>query len=701
MDERDLLVGRYSEIFSLARNSREIEMVLDKKIEILDELYENGILSAFIERKKGIVFRENGLTSEEAASFSKLAKQSYLEIQKAALYNLDEPEQAKKWIATLTPYLNNPYLSIDNFTNSGISLVENPLESVIEELENKKYTELKTNVVTEEDKKHNQIVNAYNMIKKFNLKTADKAIIDKQLEIIKTVVENQEMISIIQNLTDYKKATTQIEEYKSKILHKGAMQTILDILEKHTYHVSQEIPLHNYEEPGMEPHSFGMTIEQLEHNYVCAMYHEIANYGLLIEPLKEQIDKQDLILSKVTEMDEVKEYLEKMEIRTNNSTFKGNDLSQEEINDITSTKKIALPSFIERFINRVSKNQETNEILSEDEKQIKQKLEDLETANYTSFAYLLRDLKKYINNPQNPLNLSDGTNIIEEVLNKAETLELISKSATDIIKENPNTTASLIHYAKNQVSDLIEYGCFLTSYCNDIIKKNGINLDTFKQEQKVEVEEDNLQLPSIRIDTKEFLESVIQPVDLQREKDVKVMKKTMNNQEKENMEIVEETVNIESRPNVVLNNQVDLNMTDIIKKITKPGMFQTAEENKLIQDLWKVKNNPTEDLINEVSENLANLYPTQTKEIISEAWNQYVSQFKPQVESEKEITIEQSDVESEKIEKEEQKETTLQTQTTTEILEQLIEMNNTILEQTGFEKGTEIANIQEEIEKLT
>ena len=700
MDDRDILVGRYSEIFDLARNSREIEIILDKKIEILDELYENGILSAFINRKNGNIFRENGLTSEETAEFSKLAKESYLEIQKAALYNLEEPEQAKRWISALTPYLNNPYLSIDSFTHSGIPSLENPLESVLEELESKNYTELKAKIITEEDKKHNQIVNAYNIIKKFDFKTADKAIIDKQLEIIKPVVENQEIISIVQNIKDYKDAATNIEEYKSRILHKGAMQTILDILEKNTYHISQEIPLYNYEEPGMEPHSFGMTIEQLEHNYVCAMYHEIANYGLLIEPLKEQIDKQQLVLSKVTEMEEVQEYLDKMEIRTNYTTFSDDDLSVEEIEQVTNNKKIALPSFIERFISKVSKPTKVVDVLTDDEKVVKQKLEDMKTANYTSFAYLLRDLKKYINNPKNTLNLTDGTNVIEEILNKAESLNLTKKSAIEIIKDNPNDNASLIHYAKNQISDLIEYGCFLTSYCNDIIKKNGINLDTFKQEPNVEVEESELQLPSIKIDTKEFLESIIESSNLQKENDVKVMKKVMAKQEKEN-------TNIETKSNTVLNNQIELNMTDIIKKITKPGMVQTDEENKLIQDLWKVKNDPTEEMIKEVSEKLENLYPTQTKEVILEAWNGYISQFQVKEDEKSQEPINERISEEEKAEIEEQQaEETIvldkkEDTTTTEILAELININNTILEETGFEKGREIAYIQDEIERLT
>lgn len=697
MDKRDEFIEKYGDDFNLMANTRKIEMKLDKNIEILNEFKKKGITSLFLSRKNGNIFREDAITSQETQELSKIAKEAYVDIKKAALYDISNPIETQKWLNTLAPYLNNYNLDLDYFIHFGIPNLDNLFSDIVEELESKGYDELRTSVVTEEDKEHNKVVNAYNLIKNFNFKTASKEMVDQQLEIIKDHVSDQEMITLIQNISDYQKVEKKLAEYSSMLINKGATNTILNILKEYGYDKQKEgKEIKDREEPE-QTKDYGMTEEDLEHNYIFAMYKQIETYGFLIEPLKEQLDKQEILLNKVMEMSEIQDYKNKMEERTNKSTFNGNELSEKDIDEITlPSKKIALPAFLERIINKFSKQEETNEVLSNDEKVIKQKLEDLSTVNYDVFAYQLRDFKNYINNYNKPLNLSDGTNVIEEILNKAKKLELTTKEANEIIKKNPKYNPTLIHYAKNQMEDLIEYGCFLTSYCNDVIKKNGINLDTFKQEKTDTLEEINntndLQLPAIKIDTKEFLESVIQPSNNIENSDEKVLKKAKKSIKKSGS-TQEKSTNNENIEVPKLNSAVKINMTELIQKLIQPGMTQTDEENEIIQELWKINGSSDIEAIKEMAEKIDKLSPTLAKEIIQKTWEDSISNSNSQKEDEMNTTTENPEVTKE--------EKHISHMSTTQILNELVQKNNEIIDKLGIQRGIRIVEIQDEIEKLT
>lgn len=697
MDKRDEFVAEYEKDFNLMANTRKIEMKLDKNIEILNEFKKKGITSLFLSRKNGNIFRENAITSQEKQELSKIAKQAYIDIKKAALYNINNPLEAEKWLNILAPYLNNYNLDLDYFIHFGIPDLENPLSNIIEELENKGYDELRTSVVTEDDKEHNKVVNAYNLIKNFNFKTANKKVIDQQLEMVKSYVSDKGTINLIQSIPDYQKVDEKLEKYNSMLINQGATNTILNILKENHYDKPKEGEEIRDREETEQVRDYGMTEEDLEHNYVVAMYKQIEAYGFLIEPLKEQLDQQEILLNKVMEMDEIKDYIDKMEERTNNSTFNGNELSEKDIDEITlPSKKITLPAFLERVINKFSKQEERQEVLSNDEKIIKQKLEDLSTMNYDVFAYQLRDFKNYINDYNKPLNLSDGTNIIEEILNKAQKLELTTKEANEIIKKNPKYNPTLIHYAKNQIEDLVEYGCFLTSYCNDVIKKNGINLDTFKQE-KIDTQEENnntddLQLPAIKIDMKEFLESVIQPSNNIENSDEKSLKKVME-PIKESGNTPEISINNENIEGPKLSSEVRINMTELIQKLTQPGMTQTDEEDEIIQELWKINGSGDLEAIKEVTEKINKLSPTPSKEIIQKTWENSISNNNPQKENKPNATIENPEVTEE--------ENHISHMSTAQILNELVQKNNEIIDKVGIQRGIRIVEIQDEIEKLT
>lgn len=655
MDKRDKFVADYEKSFYLMRNATEIEKKLEKVGEILNEFDKNGITSIFLSRKNGNIFRENAITSQETQELSKKAKKAYVDIKKAVLYDISNPIEAEKWLNTLVPYLNNCDLDLDYFVHFGIPDLENPLSDIMEELENKGYNELRASVVTEDDKEHNQVVNAYNLIKSFSFKTSKKQLIDKQLEIIKNYVSDQETITLIQNIKDYQKVEEKLAEYNTMLINQGATNTILNILKENGFDKqAEEQEIRNIENPE-EVLAYGMTEEELDHNYIFAMYKQIENYGFLIEPLKEQLDKEEILLDKVMEMDEIQDYKNKMEARTNVSTFKGDELAEEDVNEITVPSKIALPAFLERVVNKILKREEKEEILTGDEKVIKQKLEDLPTMNYDVFAYQLRDFKNYINDYNKPLNLSDGTNIIEEILNRAQALELTTKDVNQIIKENPKCNPVLIHYAKKQITDLIDYGCFLTSYCNDVIKKNGINLDSFEQE-KTEVSEEKtseyeLQLPAIKIDTKEFLEKVIQANMNTENSDKKILKKVID-PAKDASTITEKTTNEpEENPrqkeddNKIKNMSTTLILDDLVKKnneiLDKNGIEKGIRIVEIQDELEKLTTElqTVEDSKNSTLDNGLTLIETISKSDVrkNENYDEYMKNIKEQRKKEYEI----------------------------------------------------------------
>jgi len=91
--------------FTLSVTEKEYERKQEKLNNIVNELHDKGILSVFLARKNGNIFRENGLSSEKSAENSKKIKQAYLEIQKANSYDLTNPDEVAEWLNNLTPYL--------------------------------------------------------------------------------------------------------------------------------------------------------------------------------------------------------------------------------------------------------------------------------------------------------------------------------------------------------------------------------------------------------------------------------------------------------------------------------------------------------------------------------------------------------------------------------------------------------------------
>jgi len=458
--------------FTLSVTEKEYERKQEKLNNIVNELHDKGILSVFLARKNGNIFRENGLSSEKSAENSKKIKQAYLEIQKANSYDLTNPDEVAEWLNNLTPYLNNSDLNLELYVNSGIPEMDNNIAKMIYE--------------------------------------------------------------------------------------KGAVPTILELLAKNGYNQPR-----NYEtsEDKTQEQLYIITDNMDNHNNIYDMYRQIEEYGCLLEPLKKQIDKQEIVLKTVINSQETQEYLEKIRIRNNNSTFTEGTLPIEDFEELLPKKKFSLSAFIDRIIH---KNIVSEPTLTEEETEISNQLNNLSTNNYDAFAYSLRSLKNYINNPEKTLNLADGTNIVETILEKAKTLGYDStKSNEEILSQATNSNPVLVHYCINQLRDLEEYGCFLSSKCNDIIKDKNFDIDKYTEPQTVEQEK---QLPAVRVD-----------------------------------------------------------MDDLFKQIIVPGVYQTGKETETILDLWKVNKNPTDELIQKLDNQVKALPSTITQKVLLEKWNEYMN----------------------------------------------------------------------------
>ena len=142
MDGRDIFAEKFSENFNLSRNKVELENRILNHSKILEEFNDKGIIALFESRNNSNIFREDGLTSEESANLSKMAKQSYVLIQEAALYDLDNPIEAQKWLNSIAPYLNNYNINLEGYTHFGIPEINNPFNPIPKELEEKIYNEI-------------------------------------------------------------------------------------------------------------------------------------------------------------------------------------------------------------------------------------------------------------------------------------------------------------------------------------------------------------------------------------------------------------------------------------------------------------------------------------------------------------------------------------------------------------------------------
>ena len=143
MDGRDIFIDKFEKNFNLSRNKIEIENKLANHHNILEEFKKNGIVDLFISRKKNNIFRENGLTSQDASNLSKTAKQAYIAIQKAALYNLTNPIEAQNWLNTIATYLNDYNINLESYIHFGVPEISNPFEEILKELEEQKQQEKK------------------------------------------------------------------------------------------------------------------------------------------------------------------------------------------------------------------------------------------------------------------------------------------------------------------------------------------------------------------------------------------------------------------------------------------------------------------------------------------------------------------------------------------------------------------------------
>ena len=567
------LINQYEEDFMMIKNDINMENYMKDRNKIIAELEENGIISVFTARKNGYIFYENGLTSEEAATNAKLASEAYMAIQSAALYNLSDSNQAFEWISNLTQYLNNADLNIESYINMGAPKIKNAIDEILEIVEENGYDKVISAPATAEEVAHNRITNSYNKIKLEIKENPTSLNISKELDNLSAIINNENLINKAKNITNYSELTTSIENIRTSIVKNGANNTILNILKSNGYDVSKTTIVKNE-----DTQNIGMTDEQYEHNVIHNMYQEIKDYGFIVSDFYKQMKQHENQVTDVMTTEEMETYIRRMEKRTNEATFSSdndNTLGMDDIDKITKPSRFVLSSFIEKIVNKFNKNNKKEEdLLSDNEKRVKQVLIDLENANYDNFAYELRSLKKYINNPDNPLNLSDGTNIIETIINKAESLGFTNKSAKEIIKENPNINETLVYYSKNQVEDLLVYGCFLTSKCNDVIKeKSKIN------QNATEIKEnDDKKLPSVVTPFGKELPSV----------------------------------------------RVDI--SDIIKKVIEPGVSQTNDEKNVIQQMMDLKGNNNQQKIEEINQKVKKLQPSKTQEIIKNTWDSFISQ---------------------------------------------------------------------------
>lgn len=565
------IIDKYGEDFMIIKNDIIMKKYIENREQIIDELEEKGIMSAFMARKNGFIFRENGLTSEEASINAKEAEEAYINIQNAALYDISNPEQAAAWINTLVPYLNNIDLDIESYTKMGVPSAKTPIDEILEKIEETGNDKLISAPATAEEVAHNRIVNSYNRIKFEIRENPDSLNISKELDNLSSIVNNNDLIEKAKSIQNYSELKQNIDKYRNIIFTEGANKAILNILESKGYNIPEEVIVQNDDVKNL-----GMTDEQYEHNVIFNMYQEIKDCGFVISDFYKQMVQEENQVQAILSSDEMKIYLEKMEERTNKTTFtesKDDSMDLDDIMEITKTRKIALPAFIEKIINKHKKGTpEQENLLNDEEKQIKQKLEDLKNYSYDTFAYGLRDLKKYINNPEKPLNLTDGTNVIETIITKAEELGIATKSVKDIKKENPNVSETLLYYSKNQLEDLKVYGCFLTSKCNDIIRQN------LKEENKENSVKENNQIPPIVNDLDKQLPAI----------------------------------------------KIDIN--DIIKRVIEPGIMQTEEEKNIIQGMMDINTKSSPEKIEEINKKVKQLKPSTTQQIISKSWNDFISQ---------------------------------------------------------------------------
>lgn len=468
--------------FESAKNEIEHEKTLK-------ELEDKGILAVFLQRKKNNIFRENPLTSEQATNYAKIARDAYAEIQKAAFYDLSNPKEAQKWLNNLTPYLNDSTLALENYTHFGVPSVPNPVDDLINSLDQKGYDKLITPVVGDLAANHNKIVNAKNAIRALNPTQNDfEDKLSQQLQIIETYIDDRNITSVIRSTKDFENINDRLKKYNEMIYKKGAINTILEILDEYNYdHKSDR--------------NSGNSLEEITaHDFINLEYGEIKEYGFLLEPLKKQIDEKEQQLQTIIESSEIQNYIEKMHTRLQESFSEdNNELTEEDLMNLTKKSNPlsnAFKAFTDKFINTTSKSREGIELTAEEQK-IKEKVDSLENMSIDSFAYELRDLSKYINNPDKPLMLSDGTNVAKKILDKAAEIGYLEKNTAQIIEENKNANPVLINYSSNQINELVKFGCFITTKCVEVMEEKHIDFENqadepiIKSENKIDSKVEN------------------------------------------------------------------------------------------------------------------------------------------------------------------------------------------------------------------
>lgn len=478
----------------LEENKKIFDKIASYKQYVYEELESKGIIDLYLAKKDGYFFREDGLSSKDASNGANQAKEAFEIIQKAALYDFRNPINVKGWLDSLAPYLNNATLNLEFYSNIESIKPINPMADLLSVLKENNYDKIFETVKTEEEAAHNRVANAYNILKNSSFLKLNPIEMEKQLQIVEPYIENKEIINNLKNISDIESVEEKSSAYIRKLRSEGVINTILNILEENEYN--------NYKTINFEDGISAMTTEQLQHNEVHLMYLEIKQYGMLINQLKKQIDQEEILIEDTMNSSEIQNYLEKMELRTNFATWE-NEKANSIVDNEEKTKVKILSSIIDKFVNKIVPKQQEVLTISAEEEQIKQQLNQLSAiSNIDTFAYQLRDLKPYINNPDKPLNLSDGTNVIEVIFEKAKQLGINVKSSSEISEKDQKNNPVLYNYAKSQLDDLAVYGCFLTSKCNDIIKaKSSI------QENKILIEQDQEIKNSLTTEIEKTLET--------------------------------------------------------------------------------------------------------------------------------------------------------------------------------------------------
>lgn len=586
------------------KNSKEHEKHIVEMQNIYEKLRDNGIMAAFEGRARNSIFWEDGLKSEESLEKADNSRELHKKIQAACNYDLSNPIEASKWVATLAPYLNDSSYSLDVFAPP---LIDNPLDLLIDELTKKGFDKPIATPKNEEEKNHNIVFNALKAISRSDFSSLEEVYIQTQIDLVSDYIDNKDLLLSAEEIKLIPQKMEEAEEIRKSIRKNGVIKTITDILEKYGYSEEVEKELINFKMDGEDNEQYFITDEVMKKADIYLKYLQIKYYGCLVEELNESLEQQEQIMQQQMHTEEMEEYINKMQERLASSKLQDEaELKniKEEVFVQTGKRKFSLAGLIDRI---VRKNEKQEEIVEAKDQDIINKLDEmLKHDGIGSLAYSLRDLKKYINDPKNSLNLSDGRNIVQVVMSRAVELGItVDKTTADLIKENPNTNAVLVSYAKTQISDLAKYGCFLTSKCNDVLKKNKINVEKACTVLKPRVETKEEILPEVVFDMKPIIESALEekPQSKEEAETITSMLKASVEPTKENVEKAKQMV--KQLPAVVSNNTQLAIRKQLEQSVEKKNQEKIVGETKMEKET--IETNEIETSLQQKIDKLAEL----------------------------------------------------------------------------------------------